>query len=199
MVQTDHVEPGVQLTAAHVFMDAGKLKEAMQCVHAGSTMEHLSCALQIYVALDRLDLARQTLQQMKQTDEESPLTQLASVHVALATGSSVSKDAIHTLNQLSEQYGPSVFLLNLMACAYLQQGLYDKAEAKLDQARTELGATDDADTLVNTIVAYQYQQKPVGTLVEQLRRQFPHHFLSKGLEVVEGAFEREAVKYRVAA
>jgi coatomer protein complex subunit epsilon len=192
-------DPSTQLTAAHVFLSAGMKKEALQCVHLGTTLAHISCTLQIYLQLDRLDLAQNQLKLLRQSDEDSVLTQLGGVHIALAAGSSLVKDAIHTLNQLSEQYGPSVFLLNLMACAYLQAGQYAQAESKLEQARQEFGATNDADTLVNLIVAYQYQQKPTGPLVEALKTQFPNHFLAKGLEMVEGAFEREATKYRVAA
>lgn len=192
----DGVSPAVQLTAAHVFLMGGLKKEALQCVHLGVTMEHVACAIQIYLQLDRVDLAQQQLSQLKRADEEAVLTQLAGVHVALATGSSLAKDATHTLNQLSEQYGPSIFLLNLMACAALQQGNYALAEQRLDQARQEYSA-NDADTLVNLIVAYQYQQKATEPLVQELKSKFPSHFMAQGLEMVEGAFEREAIKYKV--
>ena len=194
----DGVTPSVQLTASHVFLAAGLKKEALQCVHLGTTMEHICCQIQIYLQLERLDLAKQSLSQLRRADEDSILTQLASVHVALATGSSAAKEAIHTLNQLSEQYGASVFLLNLMACACLQEGQYAMAEQRLEEARQEFSA-NDADTLVNLIVAYQYQQKPTEPLVQELKSRFPNHFLAQGLEIVEGAFEREASKYRVAA
>lgn len=194
----DGVDPSTQLTAAHVFLMAGMKKEALQCVHQGKTLEQISCGLQIYLQLDRIDLAQKQLAILKQTDEDSILTQLGSVHLALATGSSMAKDAVHTLNQLSEQYGPSVFLLNLTACAYLQAGQYAQAESKLEQARQEFQA-NDADTLVNLILAYQYQKKPTGPLVQALKVSFPNHFLAQGLEIVEGAFERESVKYRVTA
>lgn len=191
------VSPSVQLTAAHVFLQAGMKKEALQCVHLASTLEQLSMCVQIYIMLDRLDLAKQSLQKMRKSDEDSVLTQLASVHIALATGSSVAGDAIHTVNQLSEQYGPSPFLLNLSACAHMQAGKYIEADSKLGQARLEFGATD-VDTLVNSIVVSQYLQKPIGDLVGSLKGQYPNHFLSKGLETVQGAFDRESIKYKVA-
>jgi coatomer subunit epsilon len=194
----DGVSPSVQLTAAHVFLQAGMKKEALQCVHLASTLEQLSLCVQIYIILDRLDLAKQSLQQMRKRDEDSMLTQLTSVHVALATGSSIAGDATHTLNQLSEQYGPSPMLLNLQACAYMQAGRYPEAEQKLEQARVEFSATD-VDTLVNSIVVSQYQQKPYGELVLTLKQNYPNHFLARGLETVQGAFDRESVKYRVAA
>lgn len=193
----DGVDASTQLTAAHVFLAHGMKKEALQCVHLGATLEHVSCSLQIYLQIDRIDLAQKQLSLLRQKDEDSVLTQLGSVHIAIATGSSTADDGIHTLNQLSEQYGPSIFLLNLMACAYLQAGQYTQAEQKLEQARHEFGAAD-ADTLANLIVAYQYQQKPTEALVQTLKTSFPTHFLSQGLEMVEGAFDRESLKYRVA-
>lgn len=192
----DGASPSVQLTAAHVFLQAGMKKEALQCVHQGSTLEHISLCVQIYILLDRLDLAQKTLQLLRKTDEDSMLTQLASVHVALATGSSVAGEAVHTLNQISEQYGPSPMLLNLSACAHMQAGNYSEAEGKLTQAREEFGA-NDADTLVNSIVVSQYQHKPIGDLAAELKQHYPDHFLSIGLDTVGGAFDREAIKYRV--
>lgn len=191
----DGVSPRVQVTAAHVFLQADMKKEALQCVHQGLNMEQVALCVQIYILLDRLDLAEKTLDQMRRTDEDSMLTQLASVQVALATGSSMAAEAVHTLTQISEQYGPSPMLLNLMACAHLQAGNYAEAEGKLTQAREEFSA-DDADTLVNLIVACQYQHKPIGDYVETLKQQYPTHFLSLGLGTVGGAFEREAIKYR---
>ncbi|KAG7372426.1 coatomer epsilon subunit-domain containing protein [Nitzschia inconspicua] len=194
----DGVSPLVQLIAANVFLQAGMKKEALACVHNGSTLEQVALCAQIYITLDRLDLAKQSLQQMRKMDEDSILTQVTSVYIALATGSSMASEASHTLNQLSEQYGPSPMLLNLMACAFMQAGKYSEAESKLEQARSEFAATD-ADTLVNTIVALQYQQKPVGEYLIALKQHHPNHFLSQGLDTVQGAFDREAIKYRVAA
>ncbi|KAL3936053.1 MAG: hypothetical protein SGBAC_008550 [Bacillariaceae sp.] len=191
----DGVSASVQLTAAHVFLMEGMKKEALQCVHQGATMEQVGCLIQIYLQLDRIDLAQQQLSALKRADEEAVLTQLAGVQIALATGSSMATEAIHTLNQMSEQYGPSIFLLNLMACACLQAGNYPGAEQRLMQARQEFSA-NDADTLANLIVAYQYQQKPTAPLVEELKSNYPNHFLAKGLATVEGAFEREAIKYK---
>jgi coatomer protein complex subunit epsilon len=191
----DGVSPRVQVIAAHVFLQADMKKEALQCVHQGLTLEQTSLCIQIYILLDRLDLAEQTLQQLRKTDDDSMLTQLSSVQIALATGSSMAQEAVHTLNQISEQYGPSPMLLNLMACAHMQAANYAEAEQKLTQAREEFVA-DDADTLVNLIVASQYQHKPIGEYVTALKKQYPNHFLSLGLDTVGGAFDREAIKYK---
>merc|ERR1719221_1658440 len=65
-------EPG-QLYAAHVFLDAGLTKEALQCVHIGMNMEQIALSLQIYLKIDRLDLAKQQLNLLKQADEDAVL------------------------------------------------------------------------------------------------------------------------------
>jgi Tfp pilus assembly protein PilF len=193
----DGVSPATQLYAAQVFLQAGMKKEALQAVSVGRSLEQLGLATLIYLQLDRIDLAQKNLKKMQHQDEDSVLTQLMQVYVALAQGSSKAKDALHMLQQLSEQYGGSILLLNLGATACLQAGQYAQAESRLEQARQEFNAGNDADTLVNLIVAYQYQQKPTKDLIAQLVVSHPNHFLVKGLEMVEGAFERESLKYRV--
>ena len=195
----DGASPATQLYAAQVFLQAGMKKEALQAVHTGRSLEQVALAALIYLQLDRIDLAQNQLKKMQQQDEDSVLTQLVQVYLALAQGSSKAKEALHLLQQLSEQYGGSILLLNLGATACLQAGQYAQAETRLEQARQEFNAGNDADTLVNLIVAYQHQQKPTADLVAQLKINHPNHFLVKGLEMVEGAFERESLKYRVTA
>lgn len=196
----DGVDPATQLYAAQIFLQAGMKKEALQAVFGGRSLHQLSLASQIYLQLDRLDLAAKEYAKMQKIDEDSVLTQMTSVYIQLAKGSSGASDALHLLQQLSEQYGASVLLLNLTACALLQAGQYAQAEAKLNEAMQDFAeeAQKSPDTLVNLIVSQQYQQKPTTALVEQLQALYPNHFLVQGLTMVQGAFEREAVKYQVA-
>ncbi len=168
-------------------------------------MEHLALAAQIYIRMDRLDLAKKTLSSMKQADEESVLTQLCSVYIHLAVGRSEVQDAIHTLGSLTEQYGNSSMLLNLNAAALLVAGRYDAAEKPLLEAVAEeesSGSGANSDTLINLIVCYQHLgkgMKATAPLLEQLKSGFPTHPFVQGLSRVEGAFERESIKYKVAA
>jgi coatomer protein complex subunit epsilon len=188
----------VQLTAAHVFLQHSLTKDALQCVHLGVTMEHIVLALQIYLKMDRIDLAKAQLSLLKQADEDAVLTQLGSVYVSLANGSSTARDAIHVLGSLAEQYGPSPVLLNLMAVSYMTSSQYEEAEARLEECRRDFSLTVP-DTLINLLVCYQHEQKPIEPILAELKTSFPNHAFCKGLERVEGAFEREAVKYKVAA
>jgi ATP/maltotriose-dependent transcriptional regulator MalT len=134
------------------------------------------------------------------SDEDAVLTSLSAVHVALAGGSLTASDAVHTLSALSEQYGPSPLLLNLLACAYCMKGDYDEAEAKLLDCQRDFSQNPaHLDTLINLIVVSQYLDKPYDSYLLELQRMFPAHPFLAGLEHVEGAFAQEALKYKVTA
>ncbi|KAL7427170.1 hypothetical protein ACHAXH_001003 [Discostella pseudostelligera] len=191
----------LQLVACHIFLAANLVREALQCVHHGLTMEHLAMCVQIYIKIERLDMARDALNLMKQADEDSILVQLASVHLALAQGSSRAEDAIHILASLSEQYGPSLMLLNCMAVANIVGGKYEAAEGNLKEAISDFGGDNDPDTLVNMVVCSQYLGKKGGDVdkcLNALKLGHASHPFVQGLVQVEVAFEREAGKYLTA-
>lgn len=193
-----------QLIAAQTFLSHGEMtKEALSCVHLGNTMEHLALAAQIYIRMDRLDLAKKTLASMKLTDEEAVLTQLCAIYINLAVGRSEVQEAIHTLGSLTEQYGNSPLLLNLNASAYIIAGRYDDAQTCLTEAISEEeGTGTSSDTLINLVVCYQQLGKgmdAIGPVLEQLKSGYASHPFVQGLARVEGAFERESVKYKVTA
>mmetsp|Transcript_15895 Transcript_15895/g.20410 ORF Transcript_15895/g.20410 Transcript_15895/m.20410 type:complete len:160 (+) Transcript_15895:3-482(+) len=157
--------------------------------------------VQIYIRIDRLDLAKEALDLLKQADEDSILAQLTGAYLAIAEGSSRSDDAVHVLASLSEQYGPSLMLLNCMAVANITGGKYDAAEGNLKAAVNEFGGASDADTLVNLVVVSQYlgrKGSEVDGYLMALKSSCGDHPFVKGLVQVEGAFEREAAKYLTA-
>ena len=191
----------LQLVACHIFLAANLIREALQCVHHGLTMEHLAMCVQIYIKIDRLDLARDAWNLMKQADEDSVLVQLTSAYLAMAQGSSRSEDAVHILASLSEQYGPSLMLLNCMAVANIVGGKYEAAEGNLKEAISDFGGENDPDTLVNMVVCSQYLGKKGGEVekyLNALKVGYVSHPFVQGLVQVEGAFEREASKYLTA-
>jgi len=190
-------ETSVQLYAAQLFLDHGLTSNALSLL-SNTIMEHASMALQIYLKLDRIDLAQRQLALLRQMDEDAVLTSLGAVHIALAGGSSTASDAAHYLSSLSEQYGPSPLLLNLGACANCMTGDYEEAESKLLECKREF-PTPLAETLVNLVVCSQYLGKPSSSYIAELKETFPEHAFLAGLDRVEGAFAREAIKYKVAA
>lgn len=189
--------PSVQLTTAQVLLSAGQTKEALMQVFQGASMEQMSMILQIYLKLDRLDLAKQQLNALKQKDEDAVLTQLGSVCVSLATGSSAAGDAVHLLTSLTEQYGSSPFLLNLTAAGLMMQGEYAAAETKLQECIRDFNEVVIPDTFVNMIVCSVQQNKSPDEFVGKLKMQFPTHPFNAGLDRVTAAFDRESIKYKV--
>lgn len=189
--------PGVQLVAAQVFLEAGATKEALQCVQLGSTMEHIALCLQVYLRIDRLDLAQQSLRQMKQADEDAILTQLGGVYCNMYIGTSGAADALHSVNALLEQYGPSPLLFNLIACALMLKGSYADAEQRLQECLQEFPDNILPDTLINMIVCSQHQQKPTAPYLAQIKTAYPTHSFCQGVDRVQAAFDREAGKYKV--
>jgi coatomer protein complex subunit epsilon len=191
----------VQLTCAHVFLSHGSTKDALQCVHLGVTMEHILLCLQIYLKMDRLDLAKQQLSMLQQADEDSVIAQLGSVYYMIACGRSSSGDAVHILQALSEQYGPSPYLLNLLAASYMVSGNYTAAEQSLTECRAEfsdsIGNSQSADTLINLLVCCQQQGKSWDGLLDELKQSYPSHPYVAGVDRVTTALERESVKYKV--
>lgn len=189
-----------QLTACHIFLEHGLTREALQCVHLGIAMDHLALSLQIYLKINRLDLAENQLRLLKQADEDSILTQLCSAYLSIATGRSAIHDATHVLSMLSEQYGPSVSLLNLSAVAQMTAENYEAAEGILEEAAKE---EDNAvDTLINTIVCALNMGKgldSVSDTIDTLKKKWPSHPFVEGLERVDSAFDRESIKYAVKA
>ena len=189
--------PSVQLTAAQVFLASDHTKEALQqCVGTSSSMEHIALGLQIYLKLDRLDLAQKQLHKLRQADEDAILTQLGAVYCSLATGCTGAADAVHALNSLTEQYGASSLLANLHACALMQSGDYVGAEAKLQECLRDAEAPIP-DTFVNLIACGVQQNKSVAEYVGQMQQHYPTHSFCAGLERVTAAFDRESVKYQV--
>lgn len=195
------VSTSLQLTAAHIFLRHNLTREALQCVHLGVSMEHIAICLQIYLKIDRLDLAEAQLSLLKQADEDAILTQLGSVYYNIAKGKSGASEALHVLSMLSEQYGPSIMLLNTTAVAHLVVGNYSAAEGVLLEAKEEMTATGvkDADTLINLIVCTSQMGKDSSAYVEEMKKMHQNHVFVEGLERVENAFERESLKYAVDA
>mmetsp|Transcript_21251 Transcript_21251/g.49006 ORF Transcript_21251/g.49006 Transcript_21251/m.49006 type:complete len:203 (-) Transcript_21251:232-840(-) len=189
----------VSLYASQLFLRHGLVKDALQSVYGGTDMERMSMSLQLYLKLDRIDLAEQQLTSLRNADEDAVLCSLGSIHIALAKGRSTASDALHVANALSEQYGPSPLLLNLMACAHMTMGNYADAETRLLECQREHPQQVLADTYINLLVCSQYLGKDVAPVMKELQQAFPAHPYCQAFERVDSAFERESLKYKVKA
>jgi coatomer protein complex subunit epsilon len=200
----------LRLHAGSAFLRAGMAREALQCCAAGPgggsapsprALERTALALRVYLSIDRIDLAAGAMETLRSLDEDSVLVQLCAAQLGTVRGSATAPDALHHLSSLSEQYGPSLLLLNAVACAHLAAGSYGDASAALAEARQDHGGDRDADTLVNSVACAQHLGAAAADgalpLLAALRANHPTHPYVEGLGRVEAALDREAAKYRL--
>jgi predicted Zn-dependent protease len=210
LAATGEPGPTVLLAAAHVCLEAGDTAAAYQYLDnvpssSSSSPELVAAKIQILLRIDRIDLASKELAQLQRTAEESVWTELAQIYIYLATGASAASDAEHAINSLSEQYGPSIYLTNLLAAALALQGDYAAAEAKLQECLRDLADEQPTqhETLVNLVAVLTQQGKTAeaeAVVAQILTATTPstcsQHFAAS-LERVTTAFDREATKYKV--
>lgn len=191
-------DPVVNLTAAQCCMAAGDLQTAYPMVSDCQKLpEAWACKIQILLAWHRLDLAQSELRRFQNTHEDSVVAELTSVYVNLYQGASGGATAEHTLQALSEQYGPSVPLLNLAAAAHAVQGDWAAAETKLQQAQTDF-TEKDPSTAINAIAVATHLSKEY-KIASVDRTTDAGLAFTEAYQRVESAFDREAAKYKVAA
>ena len=125
----------VLLCTAQVALMANETSYAYQLVSSLSNHpECMALKIQIYLKIDRIDLANKELVALQKiAGEESVLVELSMIYIGLMTGRSMGNDMEHRITTLCEQYGPSVYLLNLLSIAFIVQGNATMAESKLQE------------------------------------------------------------------
>jgi coatomer subunit epsilon len=148
--QTSGNNPTLQLIAATIYCKEDNLKEAIRAIRNGVTMEQIALLAQIYLRMDRLDLAQKQHRILQQADEDAALTQLVGAWVCISAGGSKRvQEAAMIYDELIDKYHASPMLLNGAAVAKMHLGEWQEAEASLVEASSKGGSS--ADTLINLI------------------------------------------------
>lgn len=198
----------LRIVAAHIYMAENDFKSALALVHNGHNFECMALCVQIYLALDRRELADKTLRAMQDLDDNDTLTQLASTWVCTVAGGERVTEAYFLLQELVDKFGPSVTVLNALAVCQIALRNYSDAFQHLRQAR-ELalnsgGAGGDNKklvsevTLVNTLVCLQHLQKSadvVARIRDELAAGYPDSAWLKQQTEVTAMFDRCAANY----
>ena len=94
---------------------ASDRESALRCVRGSKDLECLALGVQIYLAMNRPDLAEKELKTMQSIDDDHSCTQLATAWLFVAAGGEKYQDACIIFQELAEKFSPSAFLLNSQA------------------------------------------------------------------------------------
>jgi coatomer protein complex subunit epsilon len=197
-------DPTLQLVGAQIYFEEGTYKEALRLVqNAGEDLEKLAMQVQIYLKIERVDLAAKTVKFMQDVDDDDALTQLAQSWVLIVQGGSKVTEASEQLQELVEKFGPSINVLNSQAACQIAQKNYAEAFSFLKQARSlamSAGGKTHPDTLVNTILCLQHLGKDpaiIKKITGELVEAYPEQAWLQSQKAAGDLFETHAANYTI--
>lgn len=155
--------------------------------------------LQVYLKLDRLDLARKEYKKIAEKDEYATLAQLALAWLNLHVAGEKTQDAYFIFQELKDKFGPTPLLLNGQATCLLAQGRYEEAEPLLQECIDR-----DANflpALINQLLLAQFTGKSLEQVNRQLNQlkddQSEGNIFLADYKVKESEFDKLALQYAV--
>ncbi|GAN02688.1 vesicle coat complex COPI, epsilon subunit [Mucor ambiguus] len=185
----------VQVTLATILVQAGRFEDALRTLH--SRQKKLECsalAVQIYLQLDRLDLARNEVASVKTWAEDALLLQMMEAWVDLRVGGEKYQEAFYIYEEFAQSNtAQTVKVLNGQAAANLALGRYPEAESLLLEAQNKANITTERDVLYEKSNAKS--QDIVNRYVSQLREVAPQHPYLQDLDLKSSLFDRSASRF----
>jgi coatomer protein complex subunit epsilon len=192
----------VKVLSGTAFARAGEVEEALETLGAGSSTENLEAIaliVQVYLSINRPDLAKKEFERSKRWAEDDLLLQLIEASIGFLTG----KDSYSNCNSFyTEQLGnPSLTSPHLLTARGVTRLLRNEIhEAKSDLEDSLSQQSDDAETLAAYVVAAGLgatKKAEADELWSRLTGEHPEHPLVVDVTLKAELFDECALKFEV--
>lgn len=161
----------VRAIAATLANACGDHAMALSLVRHRESLEQMALEVASLLAIDRADLAGETVATMRKLDDEAPLAVLAGAWVNQSSGRERANDAAAAFLELIDKFGPNQQLLAGLGAACMAAGRFEDAQEHLVKAASS-GPASPA-VLANLIACSRHTGKPAETtrrLADELER-----------------------------
>ncbi|KAF9427498.1 hypothetical protein BGZ94_004799 [Podila epigama] len=192
----------VKVVVGQVLATDGLVEEALSVLLPhGNHLESVAVVVQIYLQMNRLDLAKKEVEACKGWAEDAMLAQLMEAWVGLRVGGGERyQNAYYIYEEIAtSSTSPTVKSMVGEAVCNIQMGQYPEAEGILQEALAK--EPNNTDAIVNQIVLSTLLSKPVeeiNVLVQQLQTVAPNHSYLQELDLKSSLFDRAAQRFAVA-
>jgi coatomer protein complex subunit epsilon len=192
----------VRVLSGTAFARAGEVEEALETLGVGSSTENLEAValiVQVYLSINRPDLAKKEFERSKRWAEDDLLLQLIEASIGLLTG----KDSYSNCNSFyTEQLGnPSLTSPHLLTARGVTRLLRNEIqEAKSDLEDSLSQQSNDAETLAAYVVAAGLgatKKAEADELWSRLTSEHPNHPLVVDVTNKAEFFDECALKFDV--
>ncbi|UYV66436.1 COPE [Cordylochernes scorpioides] len=200
LASVDLPSPILLLMAGYIYNLQQDLAQALRILQNADSLECYALQVQIYLSMNRPDLAKNQLKHMQEKDEDATITQLAQAWVTLCHAVEKRQESFYIYQELSDKYSPTPILLNGQVYALGCQGKYEDADTLAQEALDK--DSNNPETLINLIMLSQKvgKQPEVGSrYLTQLRDSHQAHPYLVNYMEKEQEFDRLTMQFAPAA
>lgn len=191
--------PLLAVLVATVFYHEELFEEALKTLAAyPRSLECEALAVQIYLKINRVDLAIKEIASIKTWADDASLAQMIEAWANLYVGEEKIQESFYTFDELSSTSSTSSTskLLVGKAVAKIHMGQFPEAEELLLESLNR--NSSDPETLINLIVCARATGKPgevVARFFDQLKDTCSNHAFLQDMALKEAMFDRAAKRF----